>query len=229
MADRAHPMGAATALLALICSTQDQGHDQVDTDQLPWRAIENATLADAHRRMGGNWTDISKLLPGRSAFALESRWQGLRERFSNAAAAAAAQQQEVGSAHDTGAGVGSSGDAKAGAGAADGAADAGAAAAASSEHSEQRNDFEDDDDAIELGGAVQADQLYPQPAVASRNNMPWTRGGGNGNPWPQCRWQELGGHHKAVAGQDQHCDPAALAQLSKATSRRKHRCRKDVQ
>jgi hypothetical protein len=43
-----------------------------------------------------------------------------------------------------------------------------------SKPSEQHNDFEDGDDANELGGAVQADQLHQQTVAASMHNQRWT-------------------------------------------------------
>ena len=44
----------------------------------PWTKEENTILYDAQKRMGNKWTEISKLLPGRSENDIKNRWHNAK-------------------------------------------------------------------------------------------------------------------------------------------------------
>jgi hypothetical protein len=53
----------------------------------PWAKKENLTLVTACKRLGDNWAEIAKLLPGKTQTAVEMHLTSLVEKFGAAAAA----------------------------------------------------------------------------------------------------------------------------------------------
>ena len=73
----------------------DDGDGVGPTRRVRWRKLEDAKIVEAVQKLGRQWPEIAAMLPGRTAYAVESRWHQLKRERAEAAGVARSSSGSV--------------------------------------------------------------------------------------------------------------------------------------